>query len=1003
MNAEFSMNRRKTSKSYLPYLYATLVAAITLVLQSIIEPYNDQKSFLILYPAVVFCAFSLGTGPTLFFLALSVSGFLLFFSSDEAQGFISSHEAFTILIFILTSTILAIMIRRDKDADKVLKKTVRQLRNIQHALDASSIVAITDTNGVIKFVNDKFCQISKYSKEEIIGKTHRILNSGYHDRPFYKDLWETIISGKVWQGEIKNKAKDGSYYWVDTVITPLLDENGMPYEYIAIRNDITHRKTAEEELKKTKTHLELEQSRLLAIIEQMPAAVWVAEAPSGKLIFGNALSKTLMKQPEHPASELSEYGGYIGYKDGVRLKATEWPLAKALLTGKKIINEVYGIERPDGSLGHARFDAAPIFNSKGDLAGAIVIGTDITDQVNYQKAILQSEDRLKRATETTGIGIWELDTRTLELNRTPTHDSVYGVDYDQGKEFKFFFDKFLPEDKEKLTKNISQIMEDEKPQKDEYRISWPDGSIHWIELTGSVRKDDEGNIINVIGTISDITSRKISQGLLENIVEHSPLPIVVIDISGIVKLWNPACEKLFGWSSAEVRGKLIPLIAGGREEEFYSILSKVKQGHKVSNLEMTRLTKSKNTIDVLISASPLPNREDIIALFSDLTQVRQAEESRKKSERMVQEIIDRSPYLTYIKDKSGAFILVNSEFEKIFNKDKNEIIGNTDFELFSDEEAKRFSRNDEKVWREKIPYHYEEIATIDGKQLFYMSTKFPLLDDKGNPYAIAGISIDITQRKEMENTLRAHESELKYAVEARDRFLSIASHELKTPLTSMKLQLQFYKRQIERHKADYLAEARVNKLITDSLKQTSNLERLVNDMLDISRINTGKLTYHFDKTDMCEIVNEAVESVRPTIERSGSKIIIASCGPLFGMWDAQRMEQVLINLLTNAARYGKGNPIHVNLSLENGWVRIEVADQGMGIDIRDQERIFGQFERAVRQNEISGFGLGLYIAKKILSAHGGNLTLKSALDKGSVFTISLPLFREINQEENLSL
>ncbi|MFD4818992.1 sensor histidine kinase [Peribacillus butanolivorans] len=131
-----------------------------------------------------------------------------------------------------------------------LKKSVNKLVDFQFALDASSIVAITDQRGTIKFVNDQFCRISEFSKEELIGQNHRIINSGFHSREFFNDLWRTISSGKVWKGEIKNKTKGGTYYWVDTTIVPFLDEQNKPYQYLAIRYEVTKRKIAEEEIQK---------------------------------------------------------------------------------------------------------------------------------------------------------------------------------------------------------------------------------------------------------------------------------------------------------------------------------------------------------------------------------------------------------------------------------------------------------------------------------------------------------------------------------------------------------------------------------------------------------------------------------------------------------------------------------------------------------------------------------------------------------------------------------
>jgi signal transduction histidine kinase len=249
-------------------------------------------------------------------------------------------------------------------------------------------------------------------------------------------------------------------------------------------------------------------------------------------------------------------------------------------------------------------------------------------------------------------------------------------------------------------------------------------------------------------------------------------------------------------------------------------------------------------------------------------------------------------------------------------------------------------------------------------------------------------------RREQEvllNRLQATQADLEHAVRMRDDFMSIVSHEVRTPLNGLILETQLRKLHLAKGNASAFTMEKINAMVERDERQIQSLIRLIEDMLDVSRIRTGKLSIRPQPFDLSELVRQLLENYAAQIAAAESSISLIADDPVIGVWDEFRIEQVISNLLTNALRYGAHKPVTVKVFTDNGRACVEVTDQGIGITPENQKRIFQQFERVSANHAVAGLGLGLFISEQIVLAHGGQIEVESEVGKGSTFRVCLPL------------
>lgn len=281
-----------------------------------------------------------------------------------------------------------------------------------------------------------------------------------------------------------------------------------------------------------------------------------------------------------------------------------------------------------------------------------------------------------------------------------------------------------------------------------------------------------------------------------------------------------------------------------------------------------------------------------------------------------------------------------------------------------------------------------ELVFADGTRRRVLGNAVPIRTDDGAPRGAVAVFVDVTRQAEALDALRAREEELAAAIQARDAFLSAASHELRTPLTSLSLLIQMLGR-TARSSPDPAREVAARLPALE--RNVTRLTRLVEDLLDVSRLAAGRLSLTLEVLDLAQLVTEVAARFEAEATVDAPPIELEARGPVRGRWDRLRLEQVADNLLSNALKYGGGKPVRVVVDARGGAAVLSVTDQGIGIAEHDRIRIFERFERTREAQNYGGIGIGLWIVREIVEALGGEVTVESAPRQGSTFTVRLPL------------
>ncbi|MDH5765209.1 MAG: PAS domain-containing protein, partial [Gammaproteobacteria bacterium] len=727
----------------------------------------------------------------------------------------------------------------------LLDKTPSLARELTCLLDDHSIISITDVAGRITFVNNKFCEISGYSEQELLGKNHRLLKSDHHPVNFYHDMWQQISQGKTWRGIICNKTKNNSYYWVEATIKPILDERNKPCGYISARTDISELAINENRLRRSQAFANI--------------GSWDWNVQSNNVYVSQPVSQLLGMDAEILETSMENFLSTVHPEDKPRVLAS---LNHCLEQGIEC-NIEHRIITHDNQTRWLHQKGNVIRNSEGTVLQILGVMRDITDRIISQKELLDNQQRLTRAQKSAQLGSWDHDLLTDHFYCSNEIYKIFGLRLDKDILSHQQLQKCIhPDDQQRVIKSRQTTLLQTGNHNIDYRIVMPDNTVRWVHEDAKTDFDDNDQPVFIQGIIQDITIRKHSEQLetgrskiLEEVLLDKPLEEI---LTTLILYAEDIQSGMYGSVLLlDHSNNCLNHIAGPHlPESFTRKLSGLKTGLGMGACGTAAFTRQTVIIDN----------------------------------------INTHPYGKPVLELTNKAGLHACWSEPIISSD-NKVLGT--FAMY---------------YKEPRTPRKHELTLVEELAQF------------------AAIAIEHTQAR---HKLIEAKEEAEKANKAKSIFLSNMSHELRTPLNaiigfSQILQLSthnFDQQQIEN--------------ITEIQHAGQHLLELINDILDLSKIETDKITLSLEELSLNDILTECLMIITGLAEKNKIKIKTminnepVSTGELtntniYIKADRTRLKQAIINLLSNAIKYNKENgTITINCDIDNNNLcRINISDTG---------------------------------------------------------------------------
>jgi PAS domain S-box-containing protein len=865
-------------------------------------------------------------------------------------------------------------VRRESGIDPCVERA-----GLVAAVEQSAVaIVITGTSGEIQYVNPAFTLMTGYSREEAVGQNPRVLKSGRQSAGFYKELWDTIVSGRVWHGELINRRKDGTFYTEDMKIAPVRDSAGEIVSYIAIKQDVTERRAAEDA------------QRFLASIVECSEDAIVANSPDGTILSWNRGAQALLGYSAEEA--IGKHLSMIIQPEELHHIA---PFIGQVLKSKVSAQREGLFVRKDGRGVSASITANSIPNFAGEVVAMAAIIRDITER----KQAEESQSLLASIVESSDDAIVSvmLDGTITSWNKGAEGLFGYPADEIVGKSAAVLTP---PDTRQLIGQSLANVRTGAVSHHDSVVLG-KDGSRIDITVTVSPIRSHGGEIEGAAAIFRNIGKRVHAEQRLRESEERfrimadgCPAIMWVSDAQGGNRFANRTFREFFGTTSEQVEGgKWHPLLHPDDAPNYFAVYLRAIEEHTPFRAEARARRADGEWRWIASYAEPRfsPDGEFLghVGLSPDITERKQAEESLRSSEEKFRQLAENIREVFWLVDAaSGETLYLSPAYEQVWGRTCDSAIQNPTSWL--DAVHPDDVEQAQLLWgpqakREPVESEFR-IRTPDGQEKWVRERAFPVFDHAGQVVRIGGVAEDITAWKRYaEELVHAREAADAGSV-AKSRFLANMSHEIRTPMNGVIGMLQLLL------DTDLTPEQREYAGVIETSGRA--LLSLIDDILDLSKIEARKIGLEHVDFDPRGTVEEAAQTLRTQAAAKGLAICwrAAPETPTLLRGDPTRLRQVLINLAANAIKFTERGEVTVQVGFEsqnNGkaTLRFSVTDTGIGIRPEQDSTLFSPFVQADASTtrKYGGTGLGLSISKQLVEMMGGTIGFDSRVGEGSTF------------------